>query len=562
MPPPPPDARPEIRIGPELHEVVEQAVRALASGPAEVYQRAAGLVAVVRAPAEGDQRGRIRRLPESPFLHPYTMASLKPALTAAARFVRYVAKEDAWMQCRPDGDIVAAALDPHAAGRWPGLPRLEGLLEAPALRLDGSILAEPGYDEATGYVLVPGERFVPVPESPTQEDARAALRELVEPLVDFPHVGEPAKGAVREDGLACGSARSAWVAALMTLLARPAITGSVPAWIFDASTRGSGKSLQADLISIIASGRPASRMSWPGEDDEAEKIMGGYALSGDPLICFDNVSRPFGGDAVDRCLTAVDTVQLRVLGKSGNPAMIWRSVILATGNNVEVRGDTVRRTMFVRLESLDEHPENRDDFRIPGGSAGLRTWCAEHRPRLVRAALTILRAWHLAGRPQEGVAVWGGFEGWATVVPPAIVWAGGSDPLLSRPATLGEEESDKSALRTILEHWSRLESYIEGTGTAGQATGKGITLRQATITLYKDAVARLKGEGADDGWDDLRDAIEGLVPTKPGQSPDLGKLGGAVKRLKGRAVGGRRLKVASAVKGGKGGTRWTVEVLG
>lgn len=123
------------------------------------------------------------------------------------------------------------------------------------------------------------------------------------------------------------------MATVLTLLARQAIRGAVPAFIFDATTRGSGKSLEADCVATIATGRGAARMGWPGKDDELEKILGAYALRGASLIVLDNLTTPFTGSPVERMLTARDTVELRIFSKSEVPMLPWRAVALATGNN-------------------------------------------------------------------------------------------------------------------------------------------------------------------------------------------------------------------------------------
>jgi len=554
-----PDARPIIRCTPEIHTMRDAAIAAIAAGPCEIYQRGAELTRIVRAtgadrpvvrgPADPEDPWRNCRRPGSPFVRALELATIKPILSASARWERWNPKAEEWRHSKPDNDAAAALL---REGSWAGVRWLEGIIEAPALRPDGTIIESEGYDDRTGYVLVPGDSFVPVADLPTRGDAQRALAELLHPLLDFPHVGEPdARGA-------CGPARSAWLAALLTLLARPAIEGSIPAWVFDASTRGSGKSLQADALTIIATGRAASRMNWPNEDDELEKILGSFALGGDPLICFDNIVRSFGGGPLDRCLTAVDTVQLRVLGRSQVPTLPWRAIVMATGNNVELKGDTSRRALIVRLESLDEHPEDRTSFRIPGGAAALRAWCVQHRPRLVRAALTILRAWFVAGRPREGTRTWGSFEGWAAIIPPALVWAGAADPLDARPTVSGIEDLDKAALRVVIDSWPRLEALVEGSpGTP--PSGRGITLRKALDQLYRDHAARLKADAPPDGFDDLREALEEMVPPKGSPVPCTRKIGIAFRDHRLRVIDGRRLEPVKSDKGaGQGSARWRV----
>jgi putative DNA primase/helicase len=53
------------------------------------------------------------------------------------------------------------------------------------------------------------------------------------------------------------------------------------------------------------------------------------------------------------------------------------------------------------------------------------------RPKLVAAALTVLRAYVVAGRPRQEVPPLGGFEAWCHTVRDAILWTGCANPCLT-----------------------------------------------------------------------------------------------------------------------------------
>jgi hypothetical protein len=397
------------------------------------------------------------------------------------------------------------------------------------MRPDGTVLQSPGYDAATGFLYAPNAEFPPVPEAPTQDDAKAALVELSEPFADFPHASA-AHLAVDLSGV-------------LTAVARPAVVGNGPAVIQDAPTRGSGKTLKADAISTIATGRATSKMGYPTNDEELEKVLGAYALRGATLINFDNVTRPFGGGPIDRCLTAGDAVELRILGKSEVPSLRWRAFIVATGNNVELHGDTARRVMISRLESPLENPEERTGFKHPD----LLGWIRLERPRLVCAALTLLRAYVVAGRPDVGVKPWGSFETWSSLIPAALVWAGAENPMQARPSFDAGREPEKLALQSLLHDIPRLDG----------AKTNGVTAKEIIGQLY--TADRLRGQATPDGFDDLRDAIDGLTNNPPGKAPNAGKLGYALRKFRDRIVRGRKI-VGTADRNGV--IRWTVSGAG
>jgi hypothetical protein len=71
-----------------------------------------------------------------------------------------------------------------------------------------------------------------------------------------------------------------------------------------------------------------------------------------------------------------------------------------------------------------ERPQDRAGFKLPLESG----YALEHRGALLGAALTLLRAYHLAGRPPQRLAAWGSFLPWSALVRGALVWAGCADP--------------------------------------------------------------------------------------------------------------------------------------
>lgn len=549
------DTRPVIEVTPEIHLMAAQAAAALAAGKVDVYRRGAELVTVQRA--DGADRGK--RALDAPIVRSLTMAGARGLISKVSRWQAWQpGKRGAPPEpyfTRPDEHALAYLLD--VGGTWSAIPRLDGVIESPTFQPSGEVSEEPGFDEATGFLFAPNDTFIPVADAPTQEDARAALVELLEPFSDFPHAGEAERGEAL-----CGPARAAAVAAVLTLLAVPAIDGSLPAFLFDASMQRSGKSLQTDVIALIATGRKAPRQTWPVEDEEAEKTLSGYALAGDSLVCFDNIARTFGGAKLEACVTAVpgSTVAFRRFGTQDLAKLPWRTVILGSGNNMTLSPDMARRSLVIRIEPDRDDPERRVDFKIRGGADGLRSWVATARPRLVRAALTILRAWHLAGHPSMGIPALGGFEAWQRLVPAALVWAGASDPMPCLGGRLDGDDADPdtAALGTVLDLWPRLEAVAEGLAFGSEPSGRGITVSGAIDALRRGAAAKKDG-APPDGLDDLREALAELSRAGSGRPLDATGVGYAFRRHRRRPLDGRRLVVATADSASRKAKRWTVE---
>lgn len=526
-------------IAGRLDSVIGQAFAVL-SRDENIYQRRSGdLVTVAPEPEreedyEADERvaNRIAARPGTPRIVALAAPEVTERLSIAARWRKWdgrakgaMGERGAMVECDPPERV---AIHVATRSRKPGIRLLEAVHEAPFMRPDGSIVQTPGYDPATACVYEPRDVFPVVPSRPSHADAVRALAALREPFADFP--------------FRAGADSYVAPAAILSILARPAICGSVPLFNFDASTRGAGKSLLSDCVSTIATGRAAPRMSWPSNDEELEKVLGAYALQGAAIVVFDNVSRALGGAPLDKVLTAKPEsgVQLRILGVSQIPTQAWNAVILTTGNNIMIAGDTERRSLVARIQpGPDCNPEDRTDFKHPD----LLAWLRDNRPRLVCAALTLLRAYVVAGRP--GALRWGSFEEWAALIASAIVWAGGANVLETRPTVRdGGMTPDTAALSTVLGAWSRIDT-----------TGAGLKLSQVVSMLY--TADRIRGEAPPDGFDDIREALEHFAPpSRSGMAPDARALGKALGHYAQRWLDGKCL---DNERKGQGGTvRWRV----
>lgn len=410
-----------------------------------------------------------------------------------------------------------------ARGTWPGVRHLTGVVPFPVLRPDGSVLAAPGYDPATGLFLHWPGRPLQVPEAPALDDAQAAAAELLDAVCDFPFQSD--------------LHRAAWLAALLTPLARAAFDGPAPLFLTDANVRAAGKGMLLEVVSRVVTGNPFPVVSYPagskdGEEELRKKITT-LLLYGDRMALFDNLTGGFGDGTLDRCLTSTEW-QDRQLGSNSQFRGRMEVTFYATGNNVAVLADTARRVCHIRLESPEERPEERADFKRPN----LIGWVVENRERLLAAALTILRAYHLAGRPDHGLKPWGSFESWSQLVRNAVVWCGLPDPGATRQVVQEQADETGRGLRLLLAAMEGIDQNREGLTTA-------------------DLLGRAYDPDARDPAE-VREllvaAIEALV-----SKPDSRKLGYRLRHLRKRVVEGRFLDLGGQVGGAN---RWVVRPSG
>jgi hypothetical protein len=71
---------------------------------------------------------------------------------------------------------------------------------------------------------------------------------------------------------------------------------------------------------------------------------------------------------------------------------------------------------------------------------------------LVMAALTILRAYHMAGRPRQKVRPWGGFDQWSREIREPLLWLGLADPCATREGII-VNDPDREVTAEVLHAW-------------------------------------------------------------------------------------------------------------
>jgi putative DNA primase/helicase len=397
-------------------------------------------------------------------------------------------------------------------GHYSGNVRpLTGIIQTPTLRSDGSIIQQAGWDRATGLIYRPNAEYPTIPDTPTKDDAVKAWESLSETIVDFPFVGDADK--------------TAWLALLLSLVARPCVTGCVPMFAITATTAGSGKGLLADAATLLAYGHGVSKKGFPAKQEELTKQITSLLRESAPCHVFDNVDVTLRAAELDALLTAT-TWKDRILGESRTTGDIpAKTVWMATGNNLQFGSDTARRVLPIRLEPKTESPESRTDFR----HSDLLQWIRENRPRLVADALTFIRAYFVAGKPKTDGESWGSFESWTAIIRGSIVWTGLADPMTTR-SSVAESDETKDLVRRVI---SAMEQ--------ADPEGRGKTVRELfdLIKQFPEDVPLLS--------DVVNEVCQGALIPK--------RFSKKLISIKGRIVDGKRIESENA---GGGIKRWRV----
>ncbi len=437
---PPADA---IVVTPRLALVADEAAKVILPG---VFARNGVLCEIV----PGDRPGRT-------FISDLETARIQDLMSRATKWVRNDGENGLIEQAAPEA--VARIL--HARRMHPRVRVLEAVTTAPVFLADGSILSARGYNAEARLFLEPS-CAVDVPDAPTLADARAAVWRFGDLLSEYTF-------ATRADF-------SAWLAGLLSPLVKSATNNAAtPLFLVTAPSRAAGKTMLAQIASIVVTGAEVGCGTYAPKDlAEWEKKLTAFVREADPIVLFDNVGLgvELGDEGLDRLLTG-STWKGRILGVSEAPPLPVVTTFWATGNNTAARSDTVRRVLPIRLDVTSEKPQERT-FSRPK----LKLFAEEYRSVYLSAALTILRAYHCAGRPLADLPTWGSFEVWSDLVRGALVWAGCADPFETQAraaAVLNEPENDAH------------DFWLEVVGTCSDGTAASVC---ATANM-KDAQTRL-----------------------------------------------------------------------
>lgn len=411
-------------------------------------------------------------------------------------------------KCRKDVPEKIADMLLARKGGWK-LPVLKGVLECPTLRPDGSIIEDAGYDVDTGYLLVK-----PLPvflhEEPSRDEAIAALAFLQELLSGF-----------------CFKDRvdaSVALALILTTVAKPA-AGISPLFAVTAPVRGSGKSTLVDIASVISTGRACSVIAATQDSIEFEKRLVSVILSGHAVASIDNINGVLSSSLLCQAVTA-ECVTVRPLGSSDSKEVPNSTLWVANGNNLYIADDLTRRALMCRLDPGLERPEERSFAFNPIERA------KRQRSLYVTAALTVLKAYIAAGKPDMGLTPFGSFADWSALIRSALVWAGASDPCESRMHIIENDPSTQN-----------LSAFLE---CLQQTFGQ----RTFTSKEVVQEAGRREGE--------LAAALEEIA-SEWGDPKNSQKLGFWMKKNMGRLADGRKLVKATGTSNKTAVAHWQVD---
>ncbi|HYH68226.1 MAG TPA: hypothetical protein VD866_26270 [Urbifossiella sp.] len=431
---PQPPGRPKILINELEYEVIKQVYAALQADE-RLYVRGGKLVSVeFDPPVNGTQT--------APKIVTLETAEVRTRITRYARLLRENDKGE-MKPCHPPDWLAKGVCAATVKGN---LRYLAAVSTSPVLRMDGTVHQCPGYDPATGVLYVADADCDTIPENPTRDDAARAAETILKGVRQFPW-----RATIDQ---------SAWLSMVLTAACRHSFHGPAPLFVGIANHPRAGKTALTKAAGMIATGREALFEGYPvrrvaggkkdtEDNEELRKLKTAVLAAGHPFYCLDNVpnGHRFGSHVLDSLVTSVmDAGRLTGTGDaSARPALTTWTI---NGNNIAPVGDTVHRVVPWRQSIRDAREHKQKGFE----GLEVTEWASKHRAELYAGCLTMVGAYIRAGRPDQQLPNFAGFEAWSQTIRSAIVWAGLPDPLLTQHefTATGEDETEAGHLIDLL----------------------------------------------------------------------------------------------------------------
>jgi len=275
----------------------------------------------------------------------------------------------------PTNDLVDGVI---AIGGLRGINPIKGYIDHPMIDKGLRLITTPGYDTQTQLLMAFDKNDFSITDHKLSDDeVLAKLENIYAPFVSFE--------------VASGADKSVLLAAIFSAVVRQGIK-TCPAFGFDAPMQGSGKTLLAETIGMLAANKsPSALASQPkNKDDDFRKRLFSTLLQGDKVCLFDNLVGSFDSASFAAALTS-EYFEDRVLGVSKTDKVLVKTLFLITGNNLNITGDMSRRVLMMRLApKSDNLTQRKYDFDPLVKVADLRF-------EIISDVLSLINHWNHCG---------------------------------------------------------------------------------------------------------------------------------------------------------------------
>jgi hypothetical protein len=228
------------------------------------------------------------------------------------------------------------------------------------------------------------------------------------------------------------------LSALLTLYCEHMLTGAlVPAFLWNANKKGSGKTMLAKMPLLAVHGR-ADQTDWTTKPEAMTDLLDAAVLSGNPFLLFDDIEADeLRSHALNAFVTSLRRSG-RIKGVSRTFSVENTTRIFCTGNTKALDGELGRRTIVIDLFSALDPAKRKHALTID------EPYILSRRADILAACWCLVREWFKAGAPANETRR-GSFERWSQIIGGIVTLQGMADPVPLSEAARDEKAAAMEA---------------------------------------------------------------------------------------------------------------------
>ena len=289
-------------------------------------------------------------------------------------------------------------------------PVLNGMLDHPAIHLDGTVVYSEGYDPITKCWVTSGWEDLDIPTKPTAENVEAAITTLRQPFEEVIFVGDTVEGStpVKSPGAEMTASEANTLGLILTTFLREQMA-IAPLFVVTSVQWGTAKGLVASIASEIEQGHGPVLTDMKESSDQQEKNIDRLLIDhpGARILQFDEpqetgTSGKFHSRKLALLATSDSYVNRPVFGRKAVKVSTRRTMVF-TGNSMRPDKDMVRRVSVIELDVPHDGtlPHERSFKNADrANKVLLLRWVKAQRREMISAVITLVNAWREAGCPE------------------------------------------------------------------------------------------------------------------------------------------------------------------
>jgi len=223
----------------------------------------------------------------------------------------------------------------------------KGVSTIPYLDISGHVRVKKGYDPSTGFIY--DEQYSEFRKLDAAKGVKVTIEQMKKSLKI---VEEPIKLFKFKDNISAANMLGAMVTTVLKQWFNNDPTEMYPGFTTDAPGNGIGKTKLLQILGILVKGYLPPVSTLEGQAEEIKKEIGAKFASGQDFFLFDNVDKKLDSATMASMMTS-KTVVFRILGLSKENEFKNNCFVTASGKNMKMTAELLRRFLNIRIEPVE-----------------------------------------------------------------------------------------------------------------------------------------------------------------------------------------------------------------